>query len=198
MVFYEGDFRVSQYGQWDGYPSGNGLKVLRFLRDEFNQATFLENLAKCRQPTQKQIERMYVKLGAKPGNLEWISMDIADKFKAAHPTLSRDCGAGVLSAIQNAPTGVDLRLDRNFAADSLFCEWAYLIDLDAGVFEVYKGYNKKPLAPGERFADLSVADDAEFRQIKRAAVWPLRGLPSEEAFLAALAEPAEAEEYEVE
>lgn len=41
-----------------------------------------------------------------------------------------------------------------FAAQSLWCEWCYVIDYDANTFEVYKGFNKHKLAPNERFYDL--------------------------------------------
>ena len=36
----------------------------------------------------------------------------------------------------------------SFLSDSLFCEWAYIINLDDEVFEVYRGFNKNPNAPG--------------------------------------------------
>jgi len=32
----------------------------------------------------------------------------------------------------------------DFIKDSLFCEWAYLINLDRGVLEVYRGFQHKP------------------------------------------------------
>ena len=31
MVISNGETKVAQYGQWDGYPSGNGVIVLEFL-----------------------------------------------------------------------------------------------------------------------------------------------------------------------
>lgn len=44
--------------------------------------------------------------------------------------------------------------DISYARDSLSCEWCYIIDVDNGTFEVYKGYNKTPLVPTERFVFL--------------------------------------------
>ena len=39
----------------------------------------------------------------------------------------------------------------NFAADSLFCEWVYVIDLDKNTFEIYEGFNHEPLTQDDRF-----------------------------------------------
>jgi hypothetical protein len=44
---------------------------------------------------------------------------------------------------------------QDFLSDSLFCEWAYIINLDAGRFEVYRGFNKDRSARG-RYALRSV------------------------------------------
>ena len=44
-----------------------------------------------------------------------------------------------------------------FLADSLFCEWAYVINLDNSQFEVYRGFNQDPMAPG-RYASCSIPD----------------------------------------
>ena len=32
-VVSDGKYRVAQYGQWDGYPSGQGVGILEFLID---------------------------------------------------------------------------------------------------------------------------------------------------------------------
>lgn len=34
MVKYNGEIKVAQYGQYDGYPSGQGLTALRLCRDK--------------------------------------------------------------------------------------------------------------------------------------------------------------------
>lgn len=48
-----------------------------------------------------------------------------------------------------------------FLADSLFCEWAYLINLDDGVLEVYRGFNKDAGAPGRYAAKQEPGYNAE-------------------------------------
>jgi hypothetical protein len=64
-----------------------------------------------------------------------------------------------------------------FLADSLFCEWAYLINLDDGVLEVYKGFNKDPRAAG-RYASLMAPD----QRMGYYGVRLLRTIPLADAF----------------
>jgi hypothetical protein len=77
-------------------------------------------------------------------------MDIADKFAKKHPQFNRDFGAKILNYIQATPEP-EVALDLGFAAHSLFCEWAYVLDMDMGILEVYRGFNKSPLPSCERF-----------------------------------------------
>jgi hypothetical protein len=35
-VIYNKETKVAQYGQWDGYPDGQGLTILNFLDEEGN------------------------------------------------------------------------------------------------------------------------------------------------------------------
>ena len=67
-----------------------------------------------------------------------------------YPELSRDTGGDILKLIM-FKNKTKLKNSLNFAADSFFCEWAYVIDLDKNTYEVYKGFNKEPLDESERF-----------------------------------------------
>ena len=178
-VYHEGKYKVAQYCQWDGYPKGQGLKVLNFLR-KTDLATFAKKLARCRFVDDKEISKMWDDCGAK--GQEWVGTDVSDKVKAKYYQIHRDCGADVLDLIMNGDGELPIKDSISFAYESLFCEWCYVIDLDKGVFEVHEGYNKKPLGPRARFSDVAHLSD-EYMPVKLKAKWKLNALPTDEVFL---------------
>ena len=103
-----------------------------------------------------------------------------------HPEFSRNTGAGILEMVQNHSEGMKLQDSINFAADGLFCEWAWVIDLDAGTFEGYCGFGQTPLAENDRFYFLrDLEEDNGYHGVRLAAKWNLDALPTDEEFLAA-------------
>jgi len=60
-------------------------------------------------------------------------------------------GAEFLQYIQETKNPEFAPSALSFAADSLFCEWCYVLDLDANKIEIYKGFNQEPLSEDERF-----------------------------------------------
>ena len=36
VVKYKDEYKIAQYGQWDGYPNGQGVTILSFLLKEGN------------------------------------------------------------------------------------------------------------------------------------------------------------------
>lgn len=168
MVYVNKDYRVAQYGQWDGYPEGQGVTVLSFLHD-FNKEAFLKNLSECKiLKTDQELEE------ATPS-----------------PSLSRNTAAGILRLIETAPQLLYSSLD--FAGDSLMCEWAYVIDFDRNTFEVYKGFNKNELGPEDRFHNIPIStyvpqDSLPYQQVKLVVAWDLDSLPTQDEFLEAFKE----------
>jgi hypothetical protein len=107
-----------------------------------------------------------------------------DAFAKDYPQLSRDTGAKVLSLIQGHPNGLQLENAISFAADSLFCEWAWAVDLDRGTFEAYSGFNTSgPLDESERFAFLNEESPDGYYPVRKVAEWSLDCLPSDQEFL---------------
>lgn len=196
-VVKDGEYKVAQYGQWDGYPSGQGCTVLGFLATEFDREEFTARLAEAYVATDEQINGWYLNAGATEKELAegWINSAVSDRFKKTTPSLSRDTGGKILAMIQNSIYPTPLRNGINFAADSLMCEWAYVVDLDKNSFEIFKGFNTAdPLKEGDRFYGFTVDNsNKEYFPVKLVAEYPLSDLPDEDTFLAEL-EPQEEEE----
>lgn len=149
-VVHKGEYRIAQYGQWDGYPKGQGKTVIGFLIVA-DIERFKMQVEKTAWATQEQLEAQWVKAGAKKGST-LVNFDVIKKYDKLYPENSRNTGAGVLLLImKNKKKKILLQNNIDFAQDSLFCEWAYVIDLDAGVLEVYRGFNKQGVSEGERF-----------------------------------------------
>jgi hypothetical protein len=204
-VQIDGVYKVAQYGQWDGYPSGQGVRVLDFLRNGDIEA-LKRNLGKVFEPTEEDSIRMWAEFGidivASNGMVEYGK---ANAFGEKYPSLDRDTGAGILELIagSDGEDKIPLRVDIGFAGDSLFCEWAYVIDFDIGTFEAYKGFNTEgPVPAGSRFSEVEWDDSRSGRgvdtyyQVTLAQSWKLADQPSEEAFLEAFKSPDEDAEAE--
>lgn len=161
-VVRNGEYKIAQYGQWDGYPDGQGLTVLNFLKT-CDIETFVKAVDNCTEATDDYIEKV----------------DADPNWPENFPHFSRNTGADILQQVYDAG-GLPLVLNVEFAADSLFCEWAYVIDLDDLVLEVYQGFNQRK--PEGRFADME--PDGEYQAVTLETSFPLPQLPTEADFLA--------------
>jgi len=172
MVISNGKTKVAQYGQWDGYPSGQGVIALDFLHNT-PLDKFKEKLEACRFLTPEEVTAW--------GKAErWL------------PQFSRDHGAEILDLIMANEESEFILLDKGgFANNSLFCEFAYVIDLDRGTLEVYNGFNTEPLQPTDRFYTSSPDADGYY-PVSLMHEFQLSNLPTDDEFLAIL-EPVEEE-----
>ena len=183
VVVSDGEYKIAQYGQWDGYPSGNGVKVLSFLAD-MDVERFKEMLNLVRFATEedgKEVESFYQSIGVED---DWMNVHQAAKFKQRYPLLSRDVGADILSEVYTLTEPTFLINNVDFVKDSLFCEWAYLIDLDKGKLEVYTGCSTEPPFGG-RFVDgpSKSVDGTTYYPVNMLKEYDLTALPSESQFL---------------
>src|SRR4051812_12220434 len=96
-VVQNGEYRVAQYGQWDGYPDGQGETVVAFLTGS-DLRQFRQQVGKVRHVTSDEANR------------KLVSDDGTCPF-------SRDMGAGILRHIQNTDAP-EVFMSLDFAADS--------------------------------------------------------------------------------
>lgn len=179
-VIKDGDFRVAQYGQWDGYPDGQGANILAFLA-EADMGRFNDRIRQCVWMSDAEFEKNYNEMGFPADG--FLNMEQAEAYKRAFPMFSRDLGSEILRAIYDVEGDDDIQLrdSRSFATESLFCEWAYVIDLDREVLEVYKGFNSDPNANSGVFAGIPrQTDDERYHTVTLVKSYPLNDLPSVE------------------
>ena len=173
VVKLDNEYRIAQYGRWDGYPEGAGVTVLNFARKLAEGTTMQEFIHKVRASRWVDAEKVK-KITRK------------EKWHVQYPEFSRDTGAQILDVVLYSVDGIELESDIEFAADSLFCEWAWVIDLDAKTLEGYKGFNDHTaLRPDDRFYFLRDKERNEFHGVLLSAKWSLDDLPSDEKFIAA-------------
>lgn len=70
----------------------------------------------------------------------------------------------------------------DFITDSLFCEYAYILNLDRGVVEFYKGFNKNPKAPGRysgNRADYGNGRLSDYYGCALVGVYPMTDIPDD-------------------
>ena len=114
VITKEGDIKVRQYGQWDGYPSGQGVEILKYLRNG-DLDKYQEELAKITEVTEKQIEKV----------------NESDNWSQEYPFLSRDCGSDIHQMIEDGEVPFVQLLD-NYR--ETWCEGFYIIDFQNNTF----------------------------------------------------------------
>jgi len=137
----DGEEKVT-YNHSDSYPSGLGVDVFQFVRDFSTDklkeiARSIELVDRNSNPTQKQIGHCF--------SYEIVDLGGGNQFVEDWYWL-----------LHNAQRNLNLYADglkymidsRNFLYDSVFCEYAYIINLDTELLEVYKGFNKDKNAKG--------------------------------------------------
>jgi len=187
-VVKNGEYKVAQYGQWDGQPENQGVEILDFLQNEVDKTKFTNQIEALSFISKEELEQMWIEAGKDP-NEKLIPMEISSKFKDLYPENSKDTGSGILQLIQDSNRKLKLTDNLIFAKDSLSCRWGYVIDLDKNLFEVYEGANETPLNETERFYSIQeqqnpiTVHDKTYYPIKQVISFDLDDLPTEEEFL---------------
>lgn len=159
-----GEFKLAQYGQSNGYPGGEGATVYQFVKslaeNEGKEEDFRNKLRQSRFLSSGEVAKLLEPI---TGGSKLYGLDVSNELKATYPTLHIDIGADVLEMISESDKLLPLKNSYNFGFDSLFCEWAYVIDMDNRVLEVYEGFNKK----------IHNGDDTRWPNSKSVPGWPV-------------------------
>lgn len=140
----QGELKVAQYGQWDGYPSGQGVRMLSWLEmttrtDYYGNlvSPVKDGLKRCRFATSDdELNEIYSKFP----EANYLGTDDNKSFDVLYPNLIRDTGADILMVVAYSVGEVLLVDSSDFAHDELFCEGIYSVNYQSEMFtSVYGG-----------------------------------------------------------
>lgn len=165
------------YNQYDSYPDGHGVENLAFVREivEQGKVDLFKQIARdCKvvdeneKPTTEDILNLS----------EQTNLQVSEQSTDDWYCLTRETHGDIKAMLE---CGYILD-SKNFPQDSLFCEWAYMVDFDNEVFEVYKGFQKVPHTEG-RFADRTEGREGGYYPVRLIASYKFSELPSDEDFI---------------
>ena len=154
------------YNHYDSYPDYLGRQVVEFCQnhsiEELNKIfdkTIMVNESDT--PTEEQIKEC-IENG-------FSDFSVSSESKTDWYCLLRNC-QGDLECLADANDHAYMTNSFDFIKDSLFCEYAYIINLDDEVLEFYEGFQKKP-QEGNRYG--TKADDSGYYPCKLSLTIPL-------------------------
>ena len=130
VIDANGITKVAQYGQWDHYPSGQGITILNFLtRDPYAVGELEQSLDKCYFVDVVEREKIYADYNSKYPDATHMK-----KFSCMLPSLSRDTGGDILNVVRWSAGPIPLVDESEFENDDLFCEGVYTVDFQTKKF----------------------------------------------------------------
>lgn len=181
------------YNQFDTYPEGLGTTVLEELR------AILEGPGKDWLRARAETLRLVPQDGEPTAEEAAAYAGLADvrvsTGKDWYSTLRELQGTFRLTL------EVGLMTDgAGFIADSLFCEWGYIVNLDDELLEVYRGFQTEPHTKGRYALPAATRPQADhpgarpYYPCALIAAFPFDGLPDADAFVAAIRKAEEPDE----
>lgn len=168
----DGQDKVS-YNHSDSYPGGLGADFVAEVKQlaKLNLAVVIAQARNLKvvdghsKPTAEDVKRLaaFTNLGVGEQSTDdwyYVLRDLQGRLKD-----SLDVGVMIDS--------------QSFLQDSLFCEYAYILNLDEKIVEFYKGFNRHPDARG-RYAGTQRADDGranEFWGVELVGTCPMDKIP---------------------
>jgi hypothetical protein len=137
VINKQGELKVSQYGQWDGYPDGQGVEILDYLK-QGNLDKYQEELDKLHLITDEEVKI--------------VATD--PKWQENYPYMSRDCGSKIHQMIEDGEVKFVQFIDDEEA--KRWCQGFYTIDFQQNKFiaefnGVIREYSLSDLPTDEQF-----------------------------------------------
>jgi len=163
------------YNHWDSYPECLGEKMARFcVEHKAELASICDSIILVAADSEPSFEAIaWAKLAG------CINTEVSYRTEKDWYCLLRELQGGLHKApALVTATGKYYMIDNHeFLKDSLFCEYAYIINLDTNRLEYWVGFQEVP-QEGNRYGTQPVPDHdfSKYYPCKLAAEFPLDGL----------------------
>jgi hypothetical protein len=186
-----GEFKVAQYCSSDSFPRGLGQDIIAFFKgtvegNNIHDVSILsekaDKLSWIEDKRLKEINEIRKDYNNKEyHNFDYLFYGVAilnyiyndgylvvKQYDDTGHLYTHKEGNGVIEGLINS---------QDFFGDSVYCEWAYVIDLDNNTLEVYKGFNEENLTEKDRFYYLQDAT-TKYKPVKLVKKYDLSDLPN--------------------
>ena len=148
VIDHKGKTKIAQYGQWDGYPSGVGVNVLSFIKDENLFDKLKSNLHKVRFLDEEGIDKdffdSYNKNAPEYSNQPDNRTDEQKRWFSTY--CNRDLAEEVLTNVAKSNDNEILLVNREETAKGDgWVEYSYVINLKENTFSVYNHIDEEPI-----------------------------------------------------
>jgi len=169
----DGKYKVT-YNHYDSYPSGLGKEIAEFLRGVVKEGQ-LDTL-------KERVKGLTLVNESKA-----VPKKLLKKYEAFYNpkvnTGKKDDWYCVMHGLQNGDIlphilegSVEHMIDSSeFVKDSLFCEYAYIVDLNRDTFDIYIGFQHDP-QEGNVFG---TEKEGDYYPVKKLISFPLADIPSD-------------------
>src|SRR5271170_3305297 len=127
-VMADGKYQIAQYGQWDHYPSGQGVTALEFCREHLStqagRDAFKAKLVnvKFSEVENELQDSTYEREVSDFSAPVATTSSVRTTKKIQYPYAGRDTGAEILGLVLASTKTLYLTDSIDFVGDSLFCE----------------------------------------------------------------------------
>lgn len=149
VINKQGEKKVAQYGQWDGYPSGVGVGVLNFLKNKELVSKLIDNLEKVRFLDPEGKDKDFIESYDK-NTPQWSNEpdNRTDEQKRWWSTYcNRDLADDVLTNIANSTDKEIVLMNRENTAkgSESWVEWCYVINFQENKLVVTGRLDEDPI-----------------------------------------------------
>ena len=164
--FIKNNVEKITYNHFDSYFEGLGQNIVDFVKnnsiDILNKIfDKIEMVRSYDEPTQQQIAECY----------RYADLTVSNKSYKDWYCLLRNTQGNLEFYKDDLRYMID---NKEFMGNSLFCEYAYIINLDTNELEFYLGFQKSPV--NNRFAQY-VTEDDNYYAVKKIISFKLDDIP---------------------